>query len=58
MEKKLNKKGRGPETHIRCSRKVERERIGCGAEMPSCEREPSVQFGRVKGKKRLAVLSH
>ena len=38
-------------------RERERERIGCGAEMPSCEQEPSVNLGRMKEKKRL-LLHH
>lgn len=38
-------------------RERERERIGCGAEMPSCEREPSVKLGRMK-EKEVIVASH
>lgn len=32
-------------------------RIGCGAEMPSCEQEPSVKLGRMK-EKEVIVTSH
>lgn len=35
----------------------EKERTGCGAEMPSCEQEPSVKLGRMK-EKEVIVASH
>lgn len=46
---------------LRWNRKKRRERKregnGCGAEMPSCEQEPSVKLGRMKEKK-VIVASH
>lgn len=39
------------------ARRGEGASSGCGAEMPSCEREPSVKLGRIKGR-RVIVTSH
>lgn len=38
-------------------RERERERIGCGAEMPSCEQEPSVNLGRMKEKRGYCCIT-
>lgn len=41
---------REKERESQSQRKKGRGRTGCGAEMPSCERRPSVGLGRMKEK--------